>query len=569
MLPGNLWGQDVTAAEKQCDYLVIGSGAAGLASALCAARSGLAVIVAEKSDLLGGTSAMSGAGIWVPANHLARAAGLQDSPAEALEYLHAALPPAWAALEAPLWAAYTEAAPRCLRFLADQTPLQFELIPEPDPFAERPGGKQMGRMLSVRPLSRWRLGRLARRLRPSTLVHLFSYREMVTRDPYHHPIRAGLGLLPRLVWRWLTNSGGQGSALMTGLIRGCLDAGVTFLPGTAAQALLQDDSGAVTGAQMLQGGAPLVIHAARGVLIASGGFEWDDALRRRHFPGPVDALGSPATNTGDGQRMAAAAGAALDRMDQANIYPCLPTVYEGRPTGLPFTFQAEAHSILVNRHGQRFANETDFNIGEAMDARDPETGAPLHLPVWLIGDRRFLRQSIPFHWFARYRPGWVIRADTLAELATRTGLPGAALEQTVARYNGFCAEGADRDFRRGQSAWDSYKSHGASQPLTPITKGPFVALSVNRAILGTKGGARTNDRGQVLRPDGSIIAGLYAAGLAMANPIGTRAVGPGTTLGPNMTWGFICAETLLRQNRAPNQNGEADAPAPDHPRPEL
>lgn len=541
----------------RCDYLVIGSGAAGLASALRAAVAGQRVIVTEKSDLLGGTSAMSGAGIWVPANHLAAEAGLQDSPAETLEYLHATAPPGWAEVEAPLWAAYAEAAPRCLTFLDDHTPLQFEPIPEPDPFAERPGGKAQGRMLSVRPLSRWRLGRLAGRLRRSTLVHLFSYREMVTLDPYHHPIRAGLQVLPRLIWRWLTNSGGQGTALMTGLLRGCLDAGVILLPGTAAQSLQQDADGTITGATLGHKGQPLTIHAARGVLIASGGFEWDDALRQQHFPGPVDALGSPATNTGDGQRMAAAAGAALDRMDQANIYPCLPTVYEGRPTGLPFTFQAEAHSILVNRHGQRFANETDFNIGEAMDARDPATGAPLHLPVWLIGDRRFLRQSVPFHWFARYRPGWVLRADTLADLATRTGLPPKALEQTVARFNSFCESGTDADFRRGQSAWDDYKTHGAPIRLTPIEQGPFVALSVNRAILGTKGGARTNAGGQVLRPDGSIIPGLFAAGLAMANPIGTRAIGPGTTLGPNMTWGFICAETLLRQNRtdAPNPKG--------------
>lgn len=534
---------------ESCDLLVLGSGAAAMVAALRAAEGGLSVVVAEKTMRLGGTSAMSGAGLWAPANHLAQAAGLADSPADVLAYLHACLPADWAATEAPLWRAYAEASPRTFRFLADHTALRFEDVPEPDPFAERPGGRRQGRMLSVRPLSRWRLGRRAGQLRRSTLVHLFSYREMVVLDPYHHPVRAVLRRLPQLAWRWLSNSGGQGSALMTGLIAAALARGVTILTGAEALEMITAADGGVTGARLRRAGRVQAIRATRGVLIATGGFEWDDSLRARHFPGPVDAPGSPAANRGDGQRMAAAAGAALARMDQANIYPCLPTRYEGRPTGLPITFQAEPHSILVNRHGRRFVNETDFNIGEALDARDPATGAALHLPVWLIGDRRFLRQSLPFHWYARYRKGWVQRADSLAALADRTGLPPAALAQTVARFNGFCAAGQDADFGRGRSAWDAYKSHGAAAPLQPIEQGPFVALAIHRAILGTKGGARTDAAGRVLRADGRVIPGLFAAGLAMANPIGTRAVGPGTTLGPNMTWGFICAETALHPNR--------------------
>lgn len=550
---------DITA----CDYLVIGSGSAALSSALRAAQAGLAVVVIEKSPLLGGTSAMSGAGIWIPANHVARAAGIEDSPEAALAYIHAAMPAGWAATEAPLWAAFVAAAPRCLELIERTTPLSFVLAPEPDPLAERPGGRSAGRMLTVQPLSRRRIGRLAGKLRRSTLVHLLTYRELVTLDPYHHPLKAGLRLLPRLVWRWLSDSRGQGSALMTGLIRGCLDAGVTFSTGTAAVELLQDETGRVTGAKVRGRDGLRDIHAARGVLLATGGFEWDAELRARHFPGPLDQLGSPATNTGDGQRMAARAGAALDRMDQANIYPCLPTRYEGRPTGLPFTFQAEQHAILVNRHGHRFVSENDFNVGEAIDAREPATGEPVHMPVWLVADRRFLRQSLPFRWYARYQKGWVRRAPTLDALAAAIGVPAATLAATVARFNAFCDAGHDADFGRGQSRWDDYKSHGAKAKLTRIEQGPFVAVPVNRSILGTKGGARTNEKGQVLRADGSVIAGLYAAGLAMANPFGTRAIGPGTTLGPNLTWGFICAETLLAQNAAvPSARSAAAAPAP-------
>jgi 3-oxosteroid 1-dehydrogenase len=533
--------------QETCDFLVIGSGCAGLSAALRAAKGGLSVQVLEKTAWLGGTSAMSGSGIWIPANHVARAAGVEDSVEEAIQYIRAAAPEGWSNTEAPLWTAFAENAPLALKFIDDNTPLRFVITKEPDPFSEYPGGKVYGRQLTVEPLSRWRIGRLSRHLRRSTYPSLFSYQEMTSLDPYHHPLMVTLKLLPKLAWRLLTNSRGMGNALMTGLIRGCLDLGVTIQRQTPAVSLVQDASGRVAGAVVESHGRRRSLSARFGVLLATGGFEWDEALRERHFPGGVRFLGSPPGNTGDGQKMAARAGAKLDRMDQANIYPCLPTVYEGRPTGLPMTFTAEKHCILVDRHGRRFANEKDYNIGERIDERDPRTGAPVHLPVWLIGDTRFLKQSLPFLWFARKDKGFVIDAATLPELARRTGLPPDALSDTVARFNRFCDEGTDLDFRSGQTVWDAYKSRDAKLSLHKVSEGPFVAIEVSRSILGTKGGARTDERGRVLRDDGSVIDGLYAAGLAMANPFGTRAFGAGTTLGPNMTWGFICAGAVLER----------------------
>lgn len=507
-------------------------------------------MILEKTDKLGGTSAMSGAGVWIPANHHARAAGLQDSADEALTYLRAASPQHWQAEEDSLWQAFCRTAPRMLEFLEAASPLRFALVNEPDPMSEYPGGKRMGRMVSPGALSRRLLGNYASRLRRSTLPHLFTYQEIVDTDPYHHPVRSGLRLMPRLLWRWLTDSGGQGTALMTGLAKGCVDAGCRFELRARALKLTTDPSdGSVTGAVVEQDGRQRTVEARRGVVLATGGFEWDAELLQRHFPGPLDRRGSPRTNTGDGQKMAAAVGARLDRMDQANVHPCLPTRYEGQPHGLPMVFQAEPHAIVVDRTGCRFVSESDFNIGEAMDRRDPETGTPVHLPVWLIGDRRFLGRSLPFRWYAGKERDWIVKARTLDALAARIGVPADALATTVARFNTFCDRGRDEDFHRGESAWESYKSHGPEGKLGRIDEAPFLAMSLNRSILGTKGGARTNDKGQVLRPDSSVIAGLYAAGLAMANPIGTRAVGAGTTIGPNMTWGFICAETLLQQNR--------------------
>lgn len=536
-------------SNDACDLLVIGSGSAAMSGALRAADSGLDVLVIEKTEWLGGTSAMSGAGIWMPASHVARAEGVDDSPEDTLAYLRASAPDGWAEKEDHLWQSFAGNAPRAVEFIDRNTPLEFVVTREPDPFTEYEGGKAYGRQITVQPLSRRLLGPLARHFRRPSLPHIISYQEMVSLDPYHHPIRVGLKLLPKLAWRWLTSTRGQGSALMTGMIRGCMDKGVRFQRETAALSLTQDETGRVTGAEVDHKGLRRTITARRGVLLATGGFEWDAALREKHFPGPVNFIGSPDTNTGDGQRMAREAGAELDRMDQANIYPCLPTVYEGHSTGLPITFTAEKHSILVNRHGKRFVSENDFNIGERMDARDPDTGESIHLPVWLIGDSRFLKQSLAFRWYARKQKSFVTKADTVEGLAEKVGLPARVLAETVARFNGFAATGNDQDFLRGQTTWDKYKNGGEKGVLYPLEKPPFVAVVVNRSILGTKGGARTNEKAQVLRGDGSVVTGLYAAGLAMANPIGTRAIGAGTTLGPNLTWGFIAAETALSQNR--------------------
>ncbi len=531
------------------DVLVIGTGSAACAAALRAAKGGLKVLAIEKTEWLGGTSAMSGSGIWIAANHIAAREGITDSPEEAMTYLRATAPEGWEAVEGGLWRSFVENGPRMLQFLEENTPLDLRLIEEPDPYADLPGGKLRGRMVSPMPLSRRLVGRFAGRMRRSTLKHSFTYQEIVNHDVYHHPIRAGLRLWPKLLWRVLTNAGGQGTALMVGLVRGCLDAGVTFQLDTRALSLTQDETGAVTGAVVEQGGRQSTITATRGVVIATGGFDWDDEMRKRHFPGPLDRLGAPRSNTGDGQKMAAAAGAELARMDQANVYICLPTRYEGQPHGLPIAFQSEPHSIVVNRHGQRFVSESYFNIGEELDRRDAD-GQPVHLPAWLVGDHRFFQSSLPFRWYASYDRDWVKRAETIEELAGKLGLPAQALKASIDRWNDHCRNGKDTDFHRGESGWESYKEHAPQAVrLTPIDRPPYIGMSLNRSIIGTKGGARTNARAQVLRPDGSVIAGLYAAGLAMANPIGTRAVGAGTTIGPNMTWGFIAAETMLQQNR--------------------
>ncbi|MGE0521769.1 MAG: FAD-binding protein, partial [Variibacter sp.] len=303
--------------------------------------------------------------------------------------------------------------------------------------------------------------------------------------------------------------------------------------------------GGVTGVVVEHNGHREPLNAARGVLLATGGFEWDRERLQQHFPGPIDRLGSSPGNAGDALRMAEQVGAALAHMDQALIYPCLPTRYDGKLHAMPAPIHMEPNAIVVDRHGKRFVSEYAVDLGEALDRRGPD-GAPAHLPAWLISDRTFLRPAL--RWYAHYDPDWIVRAPTIAALADRIKVPREALAETIERFNGFCAKGRDEDFHRGESIFQKAKAKNKPM-LSPIRKAPYVAMPFNRCILTTKGGLRTNEHAQVLREDGSVITGLYCAGAAMANPIGTRAISAGTTIGPNMTWGYICAQDVLRTNR--------------------
>ena len=532
----------------ECDVLVVGSGSAALAAALTAAAGGLQVLVLEKTAWLGGTSAMSGGATWVPANHHARAAGLGDSVEEALTYMRASAPAGWHATEDALWQRFCESAGPMLETLEANSPLRFELTGEPDPLLDKPGAKASGRMLAPRSLrgARLGLGSLLKRLRPSPLPQCYSYHEIISLDVYHHPLKNALRLAPKLLWRWLSGTRSKGAALILGLLSGCRRLGCTFELEARVVQLLQDDAGRVVGAWAQQRGQWLRVGARRGVILASGGFEWDAERRARHFPGPVDYIASPRSNEGDAHRMAQALGAQLAHMDQANINPAMPWRYQGQAHCLAVFFHYEPNAIIVNRHGRRFVNEFTFNIGEALDQRDSPQGAPTHLPAWVISDTRLLHRAPLLRWFWRFDRTWLIRAHSLAALAQKIGVPAATLEASVARFNGFCAKGNDEDFGRGAEGG----AHAAQDKrihagLQAIQHGPYIALPFNRSLLATKGGPRTDAGGHVLREDGQPIPGLFCAGVAMANPIGTRAVGAGTTLGPNMTWGYICAREIL------------------------
>ncbi len=279
-------------------------------------------------------------------------------------------------------------------------------------------------------------------------------------------------------------------------------------------------------------------------MLATGGFDWAPDYMPKHFPG-IELIGAPRTNTGDGQRMAAEAGALLERMDQANIAPATFTTYEGRRHAQPLYESYAPHCILVNRDGVRFVSEGSPALGSALDERD---------------DRAASRS------ICRSGASSIRATRTLCRCTTRRRIRGSfAAPPTLEAIGGkdrprsrdACARRsiASTAGRRKAStatsiaarlAWERY--YTGDRALGTVEQAPFFAAPFLYVSLGTKGGARTNRYGEVLRPDRSVIGGLYCAGIAMANPIGTRAVGAGTTIGPCLTSGYIAGKSIARRN---------------------
>lgn len=527
--------------RHQVDVIVVGTGAAGLSAALAARVSGATVLVVEKSAMAGGTTAMSGGCIWIPGHHYMAELGVSDSRDAALAYIRAVSPDGWHNLEEPLWAAFVDRAPEMLKFVEMHSPARFKPNRDPDPYAEAPGGMEFGRNVSPRPIRIGILGPWRDRIRPRTLSVELSYDEIVDTHFYANPKKGMMRFFPRLLWRHLRGMRTRGNALTIGLLKGCLDKGVEVWLNSPAKRLITDD-GRVTGLELERNGTAVTVAAAKGVILASGGFEWNAEMMAEHFPGPVEWTASPSTNTGDGQRMAADVGAHLDRMDQALIMGTTPVTYEGRLQGQPAADYFLPHSMIVNRHGKRFVNEKQMNVGLAFAERDPETGEPLHLPAWRIYDSQFA-EKYPHALPKASVPDNRFEADTLEDLARQIDVDPDGLAETAARFSTFARDGKDEDFGRGDTAWDRNRggdpTHEPSPTLGTIERPPFYAMPFKASFLGTKGGARTNERAEVLRPDGTPITGLYAAGNVMANAFGSKGVGAGTTLGPCLTWGYI------------------------------
>ena len=536
-----------------------------MTAALAAARQGLDTVLVEKSQWFGGSTARSGGGVWIPGNYALVDAGEADDPEESKRYLDSIVGDVVPKVRRDT---FIDRGPEVMDFIREQTPVRFNWVPEySDYLPEQPGGRSRGRSVEPVPMDARFLGDELAHLHPpytkapaNLIVTQADFRKI---SLGMRTLKGPLTMLRVLLNRLLSILRGRkmyamGNALAIGLRQGLIDAGVPVEYGAELVDLLVED-GRVTGVTVVQDGVERTIRASRGVILGSGGFEKNLELRERYQPKPtsVDWTTGAESNTGGGHLAGMSAGAEVALMDDAWWGPTIPL-----PRG-PWFALAERNlpgSIIVNSAGRRFMNEALPYVEAVHEIyKGEETGVP-HVPAWMIIDQRYRnrylfaglspRQPFPGRW---YKFGTIKKAETLEALAAEIDVPADGLRETVERFNGFARSGVDEDFHRGESAYDKYYSDPTVKPnpsLHSIDQGPFYAVKIVPGDLGTKGGLVTDERARVLRPDGTAIEGLYAAGNVSAAVMGHTYAGPGATIGPALVFGYLAAEDIAKTHAA-------------------
>ncbi|MFI2102636.1 FAD-dependent oxidoreductase [Isoptericola sp. NPDC019693] len=538
--------------DTSYDVVVVGSGAAGFATALGAVDAGLSVLVVESTEKWGGSSAMSGGGLWLPDNPLMQRDGAGDSREEALAYLEETVGDAGRSASRERKEAFVDGVADFVT-TAERYGMRFARGKDyPDYYPELPGGK-VGRSIEVEPLDSKPLGDWWGTLRSAMPLPAKTDDVWLLGRAWSTP--SGFVRGARFVFRALGGlvTGkrlvGIGNALMTSFGRALLVERELPLWLSSPLEDLVVDGGRVVGVRVRHEGRLVTVGARRGVMLAAGGFESNPDWRQKHHGIDGNPSGNPG-NVGQVIDVAREAGAALELMDDA----WWGASVEAPPGGAPAFIVGERSmpfSIMVDAKGERFANESEsyVDLGHHMLAHDKDG------PYWLIFDARATRRYLqtfaldPRAGRAMKEAGIVHKAGTLAELADAIGADPGTLRATVQRFNGYARSGVDGDFGRGNSAYDRYYSDPLVHPnpnLGPIEKGPFVAYRVVIGDLGTKGGVVTDADGRALREDGSVIAGLYAAGNTSASVMGRTYPGPGSTIGPACVFGMRAARHMAR-----------------------
>lgn len=568
--------------DHEVDLLVIGSGAAAMAAGVRAHDLGSRVLLVDKAPVYGGSTAMSGGVCWVGNNpHMS----LPDSDDETLTYLRHIVGDE---VSDERLAAYVTESRRMLAYLEEHTHVRYEALDTyTDYYPEAPGGKMGGRSMEPSPFDGARLGehfqRMQRPARSAMVLGILMIKAAMAKDF----VRMGPTAMLMLAWcflryalRWpkrrrygrdtyLTN----GNALAGRLRLSLLDRDVPLWLRSPALGLIVED-GRVVGARVRRDGEPVSIRAHQGLVLATGGFDRNLQLRQAHGPSPasVEWTAGSEHNTGDGQLMGAAAGGALELMDEAWWTPT--TQYPGAKTGWVLVVEKSLPGgIFVNGHGERFTNEAGpyVDVAKAMYEDHAKTGCTV--PGWMVFDATYRRRYIagpvgpgkamPDRSLPRkLRKEFLFKGATLPDLADRIGVPADRLAATVDRFNDFARRGVDEDHHRGESASDQYYGDdraGANPCLAPLEKGPFYAIRVFPGDLGTKGGLKTDDKARVLDADGQVVPGLYAAGNASASVMGRTYPGAGGTIGPALCFGFIAAETAAKDTGAGQQTRAHEA----------
>jgi 3-oxosteroid 1-dehydrogenase len=551
--------------DEEADLVVVGSGAAGLTGAVVAALEGARVVVLEKSEFIGGTSAISGGGFWIPVNHHAAEVGVDDTREEALAYLRAC---AGGNGDDAILVALVEHGADMVRLLEERAGASFRPWPSQGGTIDYrpwlPGAKHGGRTLDPGKFGLSTLGEWAPKLRlgfqSAWLMDRLDFyaKRMHTLPPDPHaPVRARPSFL--IPGEEIGEDLSSGSALVGQLLRACVQQGVTLLTAAPGEQLLLSD-GAVVGVRAGRDGEPWFVRARHGVLMATGGYGGSEELKRLWLRRPLEFTCEVDENEGDGHLMGLAVGAQVANLGDAWWMPRTPRDESADGVvniGGTREDRILPHTLIVNRRGERFVNEA-MNYHDVCEAFGENVGgSPRNLPAWLVFDTQGRRKyaglagKIPHG----AQPSYLTVADSLDELAEALGIDVLALRSTVARFNEFARTGVDLDFHRGESEWDRLWGDPDNHPnpsLGTLEVGPFYAVPLYSGALATKGGLRVNEHAEVLSAalPFAPIAGLYAAGNCSNAAVAGAYQGAGATLGAAMTFGYIAGRRVASAARS-------------------
>jgi 3-oxosteroid 1-dehydrogenase len=544
--------------DETFDFVIVGSGAGSMCAALVMRQAGKRVLVLEKTDLLGGTTAMSGGVMWIPNNRFMKAAGVEDSYEQALTYLDALAEGETdvpgATRERRL--AFLQEGPKMLDFLEAQG-VKLRRLPLYPDYYDAPGHCETSRTVVAELFDQNKLGPFKAKLRPN-FVPLPAAIDEAMQLPWMKHSKEAKKTIGRVMFRLLTSKL-MGKSLVTGgaalqgwTTKAALKAGAEIRLNAPVKQLLVE-GGRVVGVVAEIDGRERRIGAKSGVLLAAGGFSRNQQMLDKYITGAKVAWTNTAPgDTGDMIQAAIGLGAAVGQMSER----------VGQPVGLPPGKPAAAimhgdvtkpHAILVDQKGARFMNEAqsyvEISRGILQHAPKKSPGTP----AWLVVDSQYLNRYMfagtmagakkPQAWSDE---GFLKTGETIEALAEACGIDPAALRATVDRFNGFVRQGKDEDFRRGERVYDRWLGDpfrsGVEQALGAVEQGPFYAVQIYPGDVSTFGGLVTDAQARVLRADGSPIAGLYATGTTTASVLGRRSAGAGASLGPAFTFAYIAAK---------------------------
>jgi 3-oxosteroid 1-dehydrogenase len=543
------------AMNETFDFIVVGSGAGSMCAALVLRAAGKSVLILEKTELVGGTTATSGGVMWIPNNRFMKSAGVADSEQSAKDYLDAVVGdhPDTPGTSRERRSAFIEQAPRMIDFLVEQG-IRLRRLPSWPDHYKAPGASTsravVSELFDINQLGEWK-----RKMRPGFLPLPANLDEAMLL-PKMKQSWAGKKALAKVIGRAIQDklTGKDrvtaGQALQAQMFNAALKAGVELRVNSQVKQIVVE-AGRVSGVITAKDGQDIRIDSRLGVLINAGGFAQNQQMRDRYVPGTSNSWSLvPDCDTGEMIEEGARIGAALAQMDLRVGYQVALPPGERKVKATMQGDMSKPHALVVDQSGVRYMKESGATVDFCRGMFERNRTVPA-IPSWMVIDSQYLPKYMlagtlagskkPESWF---ETKFLRTGETLDALAAECGMDPAKLRASIERFNGFARQGRDDDFGRGESPYDQWlgdELHRPSPSLGTLEKGPFFAIQIFPGDVSTFGGLVTDSRARVQRPDGTVIPGLYATGTSSASMMGAVEAGGGGSIGPAFTWAYIAA----------------------------